>query len=89
MVPPNRSHVFKKDLDQLVADLEAGDDKAAVLQRYRIALFEKNQVRCGFWSDLGPAAFTYPEVCVHVRKAGRTRESGQKGHTRGGPRQTS
>ena len=67
--------MFTKDLEQLVADLEAGDDKAAVVQRYNGAMFVKRQVRREFWSDLGPAALTCLEVCVRVRKAGRKRES--------------
>ena len=89
LVPPlpRRLHVFTKDLEELVADLEACDDKAAVVRRYNGALFVKRQVRREVWSDLGPAALTYPKVCVRVRKAGRKRESRQSSNTCSGPRQ--
>jgi len=85
---PNGMQVFTKDLEQLVADLEAGDDKAAVVQRYRSALVVKHQVCCKFWSGLGPATLTYPKVYARVRTPGRDGGGGQKSRTCGCPRQT-
>ena len=44
--------MFTKDLERLVADLEdleAGDEKMAVVQRYNGAMFVKRQVRRKFW----------------------------------------
>lgn len=43
---PKRFYVFTKDLDQLRADLEATDDKAAVIQRYSDAVVAKSKVFC-------------------------------------------
>ena len=37
--------MFTKDLKQLTADLEATDDKSAVIQRYKDALAVKSEVR--------------------------------------------
>lgn len=46
--------MFTKDLKQLTADLEATDDKLAVVRRYGDALLAKVEVRYEFWSDLVP-----------------------------------
>jgi len=78
--------MFTKDLEQLVADLEASDDKLAVVQRYGCEIIAKHEVRREFWSDLGPAALTYLKVCIRHGKAGRKRESRQSSRTCGGPR---
>lgn len=47
LVPPftKKIHVFTKDLERLIADLEATADKAAVIERYSVALAAKNKVR--------------------------------------------
>jgi len=45
---PNQIHMFTKDLNQLAADLEASDDQAAVVQRYKDEFAVKVKVRCGF-----------------------------------------
>ena len=46
--------MFTKDLEQLVADLKASDDKPTVVQRYSCKMIVKHEVRREFWSDLGP-----------------------------------
>ena len=51
--------MFTKDLKQLTEDLEAADDKSAVIQRYKDALTVKGEVRHEFWSDLGSVVLTY------------------------------
>ena len=40
--------MFTKDLKQLTEDLEAADDKSAVIQRYKDALTVKGEVRYAF-----------------------------------------
>ena len=40
--------MFTKDLKQFKVDLEAADDKAAVIQRYEKKLVAKTKVRCKF-----------------------------------------
>ena len=45
---PNGAYVFTKDLKQLAVDLEATNDEAAVVQRYKDVLVAKGEVRCEF-----------------------------------------
>ena len=58
---PEQVHVFTKDLKQLIADLQATDDKAAMTQRYKDALVAKRQVRREFSSCLGSVVLKYLE----------------------------
>ena len=46
--------MFKKDLEKLTADLEATDNKAAVVQQYEYALGAKSRVCCEFGQILVP-----------------------------------
>jgi len=45
VLPPNQVHMFTKDLKQLVADLEASDDQAAVVRRYKDRFSVNSKVR--------------------------------------------
>lgn len=58
---PKVTCVFTKDLKQLAADLEATNDGAAVVQRYKDTLVAKGEVCCEFWSFLVLS-------CSHVSK---------------------
>jgi len=44
---PNQIHMFTKDLERLAADLEASDDRAAVVQQYKDRFVVKSKVRRG------------------------------------------
>ena len=52
--PQKRIHMFTKDLKKLAADLEASNDKAAVVRRYKDGLYAKTEVRCRFDHILVP-----------------------------------
>jgi hypothetical protein len=86
-VPPStkKIHVFTKDLERLIADLGATADKAAVIERYSVALAAKNKVRYELESGSGSIVLTYPKARASVRKAGENREGRQRGRTHGGP----
>ena len=79
--------MFTKDLKQLTADLEATDDKSAVIQRYKGALAVKSEVHCELWSDSGPVVLIYLEVCAGVGTARKSGEGGQRSLNQGLPRE--
>jgi len=79
--------VFKKDLEQLTADLKATSDEAAVVRRYANALAAKREVRWDFLPDPGFVVLTHLEGCPRVRKARKNGEGRQKGHAYCNPRE--
>ena len=79
--------MFKKDLEQLKADLKATNDEAAVVQRYANALAAKLDVRCDSPLDPGFVVLTHLEGCPGVREARKNGEGGQKKHAYRNPRE--
>jgi len=74
-------HVFTEDLEQLIGDLEAADDKAAVVKRYKAAFLAKREVRREISSHFGSVVLKDLVVRAGTRKAGENGGSGQHSHT--------